>query len=200
MKLKNVNIEDYKQQPLTGRNRRLLFEWQKLEDQQHRRSDISCRVSRRNAIGLPTAYLIEYHLMSICGVEQIERLGEPSVSNPPIFANNFLMRIDLPPGYPCIDSLPAFKFLVKDEHGDPIPHPWHPNIRFFGDLAGRVCINMTDTYADLAWVVDRIGTYLRYERYHALAEPPYPEDMKVAAWVIRQGEPNEWIFFSQNRQ
>ncbi len=193
-----MNIEDYNPQSLTGRNRRLLYEWQKLEDQQQHRPDISCRVLRRNSAGLPTAYLIGYHLLSICGVEHLEQLGERGVSNPPVFARDFLMRIDLPPGYPCIDALPAFRFLVSDEAGNAIPHPWHPNIRYFGDLAGRVCINMTDSYTDLAWVVDKVSAYLRYERYHALSEPPYPEDMTVAAWVIRQGEPREWVFFSQD--
>ncbi len=107
------------------------------------------------------------------------------------------MQIDLPPGYPCIDSPPALRFLTADENGNPIPHPWHPNIRYFGSFAGRVCINMADSYTDLAWGVERVGQYLRYERYHAVNEPPYPEDMQVAAWVIRQGEPNEWVYFSQ---
>ncbi len=193
-----MNIEAYNPKSLTGRNRRLLFEWQKLEDKLKGRTDISCRVTRRNADGLPTAYIISYHILSICGVEQVEQLGKPGITNLPVFAKDYQMRIDLPPGYPCIDALPAFRFLTKDESGQPIPHPWHPNIRYFGDFAGRVCINMTDSYTDLAWVVERIGSYLRYERYHALAEPPFPEDMKVAAWVIRQGEPQEWIFFSQD--
>jgi hypothetical protein len=41
--------------------------------------------------------------------------------------------------------------------------------------------------------VKRVASYLTYERYHAVAEPPYPEDLQVAAWVIRQAEPNGWI-------
>jgi hypothetical protein len=54
---------------------------------------------------------------------------------------------------------------------------------------------MADTYTDLVWGVERVGHYLRYDIYHAVSEPPYPEDLKVASWVIRQGEPNEWIYF-----
>ena len=54
---------------------------------------------------------------------------------------------------------------------------------------------MPDTYTDLAWAVERVAQYLRYEIYHAVSEPPYPEDLKVAAWVIRQGEPKEWTVF-----
>jgi hypothetical protein len=56
---------------------------------------------------------------------------------------------------------------------------------------------MADTYTDLVWGVDRVASYLRYETYHARQEPPYPEDLKVAAWVVCQGEPRGWIFFNQ---
>ena len=78
-----------------------------------------------------------------------------------------------------------------------IPHPWHPNIRYFGEFAGRVCLNTLNSHTSLAWCVDRVALYLRYDLYHAIQEPPYPEDPKVARWIIQQGEPNEWIFFDQ---
>lgn len=178
-----------------GRNRRLLYEWQQLEQRLEHRHNIVCRPVRRNKEGLPTAYLVNYLLRSICGVENMEHFGEPDIENPPVFADRFLMRIDLPDGYPSVDAAPAFRFVTHDEQGQPIPHPWHPNIRFFGDFAGRVCINMPDTYTDLVWAVERVAQYLRYEVYHAVSEPPYPEDLKVAAWVIRQGEPKEWTVF-----
>lgn len=178
-----------------GRNRRLLYEWQQLEQRLEHRHNIVCRPVRRNKEGLPTAYLVNYLLRSICGVENMEHFGELGIENPPVFADRFLMRIDLPDGYPSVDAAPAFRFVTHDEQGQPIPHPWHPNIRFFGDFAGRVCINMPDTYTDLVWAVERVAQYLRYEVYHAVSEPPYPEDLKVAAWVIRQGEPKEWTVF-----
>jgi hypothetical protein len=57
---------------------------------------------------------------------------------------------------------------------------------------------MTDTYTDLLWGVQRVASYLRYDTYHAQMEAPYPEDLKVAAWVTRQGEPKEWIYFEQS--
>ena len=183
---------------LSGRNRRLLHEWRTLEERFSGRPDIIVSVAGRNAAGLPTDYLVEYRIRSICGIENIERLGEPGVQNPPLFADCFRMSLTLPPNYPCIDGAPEFRFLTADADGNPIPHPWHPNIRFFGAMAGRVCLNVGDTWTDLAWGVGRIAEYLRYDRYHAVAEPPYPEDMQVAAWVIRQGEPNEWIYFDQD--
>ena len=173
---------------LSGRNRRLLYEWRTLEERFGGRSDIDVSVEATNGAGLPVRYRVDYHLRSICGVEE----------NRPVFAREFRMSLALPPTYPCVDGAPVFRFLVDDGNGNPIPHPWHPNIRYFGPMAGRVCLNMTDTYTDLAWGVDRIARYLRYELYHAVAEPPYPEDMQVAAWVIRQGEPNGWIYFDQD--
>lgn len=180
-----------------GRNRRLLYEWQQLDRRLEHRHDITCHPVCRNKEGLPTAYLVDYQLKSISGVENMEHFGEPGAENPPVFAKGFLMRIDLPDGYPSVDAAPAFRFLTHDEQGQPIPHPWHPNIRYFGDFAGRVCINMPDTYTDLAWAVERVAHYLRYEIYHAISEPPYPEDLKVAAWVVRQGEPKEWTVFEK---
>ena len=169
---------------MTGRDRRLQYEWQKIEQGLNGRNDIRYRVIRTNAGGLPTAYRIEY---------RIEHLGETNVSNRPIMADRFTMLIELPDQYPCVDGQPVFRFLTQDDEGKPIPHPWHPNIRYFGTFAGRVCLNRDDTYTDLIWGILRVKSYLTYERYHAMNTPPYPEDQQVAAWVIRQAEPNGWI-------
>ena len=183
---------------LSGRNRRLLHEWQTLEERFGVRHDVEISVRDRNASGLPVGYLVNYRIRSICGVEQVERLGEPGVENPPVFADSFSMELVLPANYPCVDGAPVFRFLTAGKDGNPVPHPWHPNIRWFGPMAGHVCLNMNDTYTDLAWGVDRVASYLRYDLYHAISEPPFPEDMQVAAWVIRQGEPKEWVYFNQS--
>ena len=180
---------------LKGKERRLLAEWKEIERQTAGREDLSCRVVRSNPSGLPTGYEVEYRIRSICGVEDEESLGTPGCVNPPLFADRFVMSIDLPEEYPCVDAPAHFRFLTTDEKGLPIPHPWHPNIRWRGKMAGHVCLNRTDSFTPLAWGIERVAQYLRYERYHALNEPPYPEDQQVAAWVIRQGEPNEWIYF-----
>lgn len=182
---------------LRGRNRRLWHEWHQLERGLSDSAEISFQVTRRNVYGLPTSYMIEYQLRSICGVEHEELLDAPGVENPPRFAKGFQMMIELPSGYPCVDAPPSLYFLTTDASGQSIPHPWHPNIRYFGSFAGRVCINMADTYTDLLWGVKRVASYLRYDTYHALMEAPYPEDLKVAAWVIHQGEPKKWICFEQ---
>ncbi|MCR4766205.1 MAG: hypothetical protein K5856_08560 [Bacteroidaceae bacterium] len=182
---------------ISGRNRRLYAEWQLIEKRLVGRQDISYEVKRFNEAGMPVEYLVYYRLKSISGVDDVEHLNEPGACNAPQFETGYWLSIELPDGYPSVDAPPVFRFLTEDERGKPIPHPWHPNIRYFGDFAGRVCINMADTYTDLVWGVLRIADYLRYEIYHAVQEPPYPEDMKVALWVVRQGEPNGWIFFNQ---
>lgn len=171
---------------MTGRDRRLLAERDGLRKWLEGRTDILCRELRWNRENLPTAYEVEYRIKSLCGIRE---------DGHPLFAERFLLRIDLPEAYPDIDAPPSFRFLTCDEEGNPIPHPWHPNIRYSGDFAGRVCLNAMDTHAGLAWAVERVESYLRYERYHALNEAPYPEDQRVAAWVIREGEPNDWIVF-----
>ena len=191
--------EKFKDSKLTGRNRRLLYEWEKLYDVCQRHQEISLHVERTNALGLPVAYTVHYDILSICGVENVDQLDAPDVKNPPVFARGYVLSIELPDAYPCIDAQPVFKFLTADDTGKPLPHPWHPNVRYFGDMAGRVCINMLDTFADIAWGVERIAEYLTYNLYNAMPEPPYPEDLRVAEWVRHQGEPNNWIFFNQKQ-
>ena len=195
--MKMLESHQYDPSQLNGRNRRLLFEWRQLEEKLSRRQDISLSVVKRNAAGLPILYLIDYRLRSICGVEHLDQLNMTGIENRPIFSDGYQMTLELPSGYPGVDAPPLLNFLTVDSSGQPIAHPWHPNIRFFGAFAGKVCINMTDTYTDLLWGVERVASYLRYDTYHAIMEPPYPEDLEVAAWVRHQGEPNCWIIFEQ---
>lgn len=192
-----ISPSDVDADSLKGRNRRLFHEWKRLDERVARRKDIGYRVTQLNPSGMPVQYEVSYHIRSICGVEQVEKLNEPGISNAPIFASHFKMQIDIPEDYPCIDALPSFCFITETIDGKELPHPWHPNIRYFGEFAGRVCLNAPDSYMDLAWYVERIALYLQYDLYHAWQEPPYPEDMKVARWVIRQGEPMKWIYFDQ---
>ena len=180
---------------LKGRDRRLLAEWQEIKRQFDGREDVVCRPLLLNAAGVPVRYEVEYRIRSICGVENVESLGLPGVQNKPLFAERFVLCIDLPEEFPCVDAPAEFRFLTADADGTPVARPWHPNIRWFGRMAGHVCLNRFSSYTSLAWGIGRIEEYLRYERYHAVNEPPYPEDQQVAAWVVRQGEPNEWIYF-----
>ena len=168
--------------PLRGRAHRLFHEWEQLAAFVEQRSDIAMQVVDATPEGIPTAYSIDYFIKCICGV---------NVDGSPVFAHEFRMEIKLPERYPQVDAMPCFRFV-----GGTLP--WHPNIGYHGELAGRVCVNMPDTHASLAWAVERIALYLRYELYHAMPEPPYPEDLKVAYWVRTQGEPNNWIYYDQD--
>lgn len=190
-----MTSETLNPEKLSGRNRRLFREWQVLEDGLQNRPDICCRVVRHNTGGLPTGYEVDYHIRSICGVTQLERFGDEGIVHSPLFADHFTMLLELPEGYPQVDAPPVLTFLTRDAEGHEVPHPWHPNIRYFGSFAGRVCINMADTYTDLLWAVRRVAAYLRYDIYHATLDAPFPEDLQVAKWVREQGEPNGWTKF-----
>lgn len=170
---------------MTGREKRLEYEYQQLLRRTEHHPEIRLMVDGRNANGLPNHYLVEYSIRSLSGVTE---------TGYPIYSERFLMSIDIPSEYPSVDAPAVFRFLTEEPQSHrPIAHPWHPNIRYYGEMVGRVCLNAYDTFTDLAWGVLRVGEYLRYERYQALNEPPYPEDQKVAAWVIRIGEPNGYI-------
>jgi len=171
---------------LRGRRRRLYHEWQEVATRLAHQPEITWSIAETDALGLPTAYRVDYHIRSLCGVADVEHLGQPDVINLPQYAELFTLKITLPPTYPSVDGAPDYCFVGETR-------PWHPNIRYFGSTAGHVCLNATDTYESLAWGILRIAQYLRYERYHAIQEPPFPEDFRVARWVITQGEANGWI-------
>ena len=184
-------IDQYKQMRFVGRNRRLMHEWSAIDQRFRDDKDITYIIRKRNADNLPTQYEIIFKVKSFCNIAEPDANGLCK----PVIADEFHMNITIPNNYPAVDSKLEFKFLTKNHEGKEIPHPWHPNIRFFGDFAGRVCLNTPacGTFTDLAWYVDRVMLYLKYEKYHALNTPPFPEDNKVAEWVLEQAEPNGWI-------
>lgn len=189
--MESREIDQYLSKRWVGRNRRLLHEWEAID--KHFRDDpnISYIIRKRNADGLPIMYEIVLKVKSFSGVTEPDGKGLCH----PVCSDVFRMNIVIPNNYPAVDSKLEFKFVTYDDQGNEIPHPWHPNIRYYGDFAGRVCLNTPacGTFTDLAWYVDRVMSYLRYEKYHALNTPPFPEDNKVAEWVLEQAEPNGWI-------
>ncbi len=168
---------------LSGRNRRLLREREIIQCRLSGRKDIEYRVTQLNEQGMAIEYEFVYNIRSFAGVDEL--------SQEPIYAQRFVMDMVIPEGYPCVDAPPQFNFVCYDKVTcQPIAHPWHPNIRYFGAFAGRVCLNNMDSFTELAWCVERVAKYLRYERYHALEQAPFPEDLTVARWVREWGEPN----------
>jgi hypothetical protein len=188
MNLKEV--EEYKKKRFVGRNGRLLEEWETIANRFLDNDEIGITIRERNGDGLPVVYEVQYKIRSFCGIKPRSQgdLEEP------LFADEFFMRINIGNNYPCCDGNLDIRFLARDVLGNEIPHPFHPNILFYGD-AGKVCVRALaqGTYTDLAVYIDKVTWYLKYEQYHALPQPPYPIDEKVAAWVINQAEPQGWI-------
>lgn len=185
-------IDNYRDKKFKGRDARLFKEWESIDALYGHMGEIFCVVRKRNQSGLPIVYEVVYNIHSFCGVEEPDANG----LRRPIFADRFIMRIIIPNNYPSVDAKLEFKFRTKNVQDEEIPHPWHPNIRFYGDFAGRVCLNADacGSYTDLSWYIDRVGQYLRYQTYHAkIGVPPFPEDDKVAEWVTKQGEPQGWV-------
>ncbi|WP_455621403.1 hypothetical protein [Parabacteroides sp.] len=177
-------INRLKQEAFSGRNLRLLREWEILDLRLANREDMDYRVARYNAKGIAVEYDVFYHIRSFCGIDSLQK---------PLFADEFALRLAIPEGFPCVDSPVELFFLSVDVSNRDMPCPWHPNIRYHGTFRGRVCLNKMDSFTEIAWCVERVASYLRYERYHALNYPPFPEDLTVAKWVVEYGEPMGYI-------
>lgn len=191
----NELIKRFNLKELSGRDARLLVEWQGIDDLCTRRKarsldplkpSISYIIRRKNFLGLPTEYEIWYRCKSIIGV------AEGRVPREPIFGNLHKMSIILPSEYPGADGNPIFKFRSDI---------WHPNIRCSGSFKGRVCLTIKEmgVMASLSSLVLRVEQYLKYQLYHAQNTYPYPEDQNVAEWVREEGEPNGWTCFGQSQ-
>ena len=190
----NSSINKYNQKELSGRDARLWQEWKELDELCSKRKaqsanpfkpSLSYIIRRKNIIGLPTEYEILYRCKSIVGVE-----GD-TVPRQPIFGYLHKMSIVLPNNYPSADGNPIFTFITDI---------WHPNIRYSGSFKGHVCLTIKEmgVLASLRTLVLRVEKYLKYEMYHAQNIYPYPEDQNVAEWVREEGEPNNWVRFSQD--
>ena len=179
--MEGIAIERNKVKP--GRDTRLLNEWERLHEACASSDEVSYSVSEVNVSGLPVAYEIVFRIRSITGVENADAQGLQK----PVFGDRHVLRIRLPNNYPAANGgYPEFKFVTD---------VWHPNVRYFGDFKGRVCLNFdectTSTY--LTEHIATIAGYLRYTHYHARNEHPYPEDRTVAQWTLEQAEPQGWI-------
>ena len=190
----NDLISKFNQKELTGRDARLLQEWQQLdslcnkrraESKNPRKPSISYIIRKKNIIGLPTEYEIWYRVKSIVGVQ------DTGVPREPIFGYLHKMSIILPNNYPSADGNPIFTFRSDI---------WHPNIRHSGSFKGHVCLTIKEmgVLASLKDLVLRVERYLMYQLYHAQNTYPYPEDQNVAEWVREEGEPNGWTRFGQD--
>ena len=182
-----MDTYDYNILVKPGSETRLYNEWKTIDETLSSNDNISYSVIKRNPSGIPVAYEVVFHLKSIIGVEDADEQGLQR----PVFGNKHILRISLPNNYPSSDGgYPDFKFITK---------VWHPNIRFYGDFKGHVCLNYDNsgTSTTLAEHIIKIAAYLIYDEYHAVNEYPYPEDQTVARWVLEQAEPQGWIIFNE---
>jgi len=182
-------IDKFRDAKYKGRDFRLFKEWDLLDRKYGNDSRVmAIIVKKQNAKSkLPEKYEIIFNVKSIVGVKTKDEKGLEE----PIFGNKHKLTIDLPENFGGTGGFPAFKFITD---------VWHPNVKFFGDFKGRVCL----TYADcppttpLVDYVDRAIDYLTYDDYFAKDEYPWPEDPIVAEWVRKQAEPNKWLNFTQD--
>jgi len=179
-------IDTYRRNNYRARDARLFYEWELIDKRYCNDKQASYIIRRRNGLGLPVKYEFIFTVKSIIGVKEPDETGLQH----PIFGNEHKMSITIPNNYPEVNGQPEFMFTTD---------VWHPNIRYFGDFRGRVCLNTVDsgTQTNLITYIDRVISYLTYEDYHAKNEYPYPEDLDVAEWVLKQAEPNGWLNFDQ---
>jgi hypothetical protein len=179
-------IESFKGKSYSGKDARLFKEWEMIDRRYENDTQGSYIIRKRNGLGLPIVYDIVFNVKSITGVKPEDENGLKL----PIYGDEHVMRITLPNNYPSADGQPSFSFTTD---------VWHPNVRFFGDFKGRVCLNTGDSgvHTHLVDYIDRVIDYLTYDDYHARNEYPYPEDLDVAEWVLKQGEPKGWVVFKQ---
>lgn len=121
---------------------------------------------------IPVKYHIHYLFKSIIGIDVFQN---------PVYGNHHILELSIPELYP----LEACRIVMLTD-------VWHPNIKSEGKFKGRVCGN-SDGFGlsyDLYQLVLRIGEILQYKNYHAIHTPPFPEDSKVAQWIIDVAEPH----------
>ena len=132
-------------------------------------------IKTRSDLKIPSVYHIHYHLKSIVAIDD---------NQDPVYGDHHVVEVSLPPKYP----LEPAKIYMHSE-------AWHPNIKSEGKFKGRICGNTRDFGKgyDLYQLVLRVGEILQYKNYHAVHTPPFPEDAKVANWVLQYAEPNDIV-------
>lgn len=157
------------------RYKRLAAEHMRLHALCQRSPLIDYKVARRSGNNPPEAYLIQYKVKSMVGIEDDQS---------PIYGEEHIAEISFPPGYPGADAEP--RCYMKT----PV---WHPNIRSHADikLQGRICVNAKalGAWHSLDLLVIRIGEMLQFKNYLAENVAPFPEDEIVARWVREYAEP-----------
>jgi|GEM_PF-385368 len=180
----STEIEKYKQQKLPPREKRLLMEWEMIDQRCKNNEQVKYIVHKVNEIGLPIVYDISFNIRSIIGVEEPDAQGLQK----PVFGNEHIMRITLSDYFPARDGMPEFQFLTD---------VWHPNIKYFGNFKGFVDVDCSRyPYNPLVEYIDSIIEYLEYNVYAKNEYPPYSENITAFEWIREQAEPQGWLNFA----
>lgn len=129
-------------------------------------------VETETVLRIPVCYEIDYHVKSIIGID--DELA-------PIYGDKHTIRIDIP------------RDFMKQNFGARTVTPiWHPNIKWDDPNKGHICTNNRKFGRgyNLYMLVLRIGEIIQYKNYLADNIPPYPDDARVAEWVLSYGQPN----------
>jgi hypothetical protein len=136
----------------------------------------------------PVAYRITFDVKSITRIDEKDKA--------PVFDEGFAVNVQLPyaSGGDPYPYSPAMLYVDVDHK--PV---WHPNIKYEGDFAGRICGN-SKTFGkayDLGLLAIRIGEILQYKNYLAEHVDPFPEDTAVALWVREYAEPKGIVNYGE---
>lgn len=160
----------------TIRDKRLAMEFDLLRDLVSTSDLIQIEPITKRYGFPPEEYIITYTVHSIVNI---------NYDQSPVYGDVHRVRIVLPPGYPMAGSPSCFMLTSV----------WHPNIRFYGEHKGHICINkdVLGSWQTLDMLVEQIGEMLQYKNYHAINEIPYPEDAEVARWIREYAEPRDIV-------
>ena len=158
------------------RDNRLVTEHQLLDSFCQQSPLISYEAIPRKGGLPPERYLIHYRVKSIVGID---------VFRNPVYGYDHTAEIVISPEYPLGGQPSCF---MKTQ-------VWHPNIKFDGHFAGKICVNKEALghWHTLDMMAERIGEMLQWKNYHAVNTHPFPEDANVAAWVREYAEPNNIV-------
>ncbi len=158
------------------RDNRLAKEHELLDDFCEQSKIVSYEGKRRRGGLPPDKYLFHYNLKSVVGIDANQN---------PIYGNKHTAEIEISPQFP-LGGQPSCKMITP---------AWHPNIKFDGAFAGKICINAEalGSWHTMDMLAERIGEMLQFKNYHAVNEPPYPEDAKASQWMREYAEPRNII-------
>lgn len=137
-------------------------------------------VDTTSSLNIPILYRIFFNLKTITHIDEAQA---------PVYGYQHTLELGIPNRYPLE---PCTIYMKTDV--------WHPNIKSDGRFKGKICGNVKGFGKTMTidQLVLRIGEILQYKNYLAEFVRPYPEDQKVADWVLAYAEPNGIVNRKEN--